>query len=117
MRILRKANLIILVFLAGSSGITKIILMQQDVEFFGKYGFTNPILIVYGFFQLAGGIMLVAPKTRFFGAIIVAFTFAISAVVLILAGKMGPTIFTFMALVMLGIVIKQTMNEQRKVST
>jgi hypothetical protein len=40
--------LIILVLLAISSGATKIMLMQQDVEFFGNYGFTNSMLITYG---------------------------------------------------------------------
>jgi hypothetical protein len=30
--------LAVLIFLAVSSGITKVLLMRQDVEFFGKYG-------------------------------------------------------------------------------
>jgi hypothetical protein len=34
-------------------------LMQQDVESIGAYGFTNPILIAYGVVQLLGGILLV----------------------------------------------------------
>jgi len=48
MEIFYNVILFILVFLAISSGITKIMLMQQDLEFFGNYGFTNPILITYG---------------------------------------------------------------------
>ncbi|WP_126454745.1 hypothetical protein [Sulfuriflexus mobilis] len=47
MSILLKVNLAILVFLAASSGVTKIMLMPQDVEFFGNYGFTNPILMLF----------------------------------------------------------------------
>ena len=116
MSILLKINLVILIFLASSSGITKTILMQQDVEFFGNYGFTNPILIAYGISQLIGGILLIVPKTRLVGAIIVAITFTISAVVLIIAGKILPTIFTFLALLMLGVVMKQSLNKQAPVS-
>ena len=46
-------------------------LMPQDVEFFGKYGFTNPILIAYGAAQVIGGILLIIQKARFVGAVIV----------------------------------------------
>ena len=62
MNIFIKAVLVILVLLAISSGITKIFLMPQDVEFFGKYGFTNPILIVYGAVQIIGGVLLILKK-------------------------------------------------------
>jgi len=46
------AVLVILTFLALSSGVTKVMLMPQDVEFFGKYGFSDPILMLYGAVQL-----------------------------------------------------------------
>ena len=112
MNILLKANLAILVFLATSSGITKIMLMPQEVEFFGNYGFTGPLIIIYGASQLLGGIMLIIKKTRFVGAIIVAITFTISAVVLIMADKFGVTIITFIAILLLGVVMKRSLNKQ-----
>ena len=112
MSFLLKLNLAILVFLAVSSGITKIILMPQDVEFFGLYGFTNPILIAYGAIQLVGGILLFLAKTRFIAAVIVAITFLISAVVLIMAGKFLVTFFTFVAMIMLGVVMKQSLSKK-----
>lgn len=59
-----KVILTILVFLAISSGVTKIMLMPQDVEFFGNYGFTNSILIAYGVAQLIGGILLIHSKNK-----------------------------------------------------
>ena len=107
-----KLNLAILVFLAVSSGVTKIILMPQDVEFFGLYGFTNPVLIAYGAIQLVGGILLFIAKTRFIAAVIVAITFLISAVVLIMAGKFLVTFFTFVAMLMLGVVMKQSLRKE-----
>ena len=110
-------NLLILVFLAISSGITKIILMEQDVAFFGKYGFTNPILIAYGAIQLIGGIMLIIQKTRFVGAIIVSITFLISAVVLIMDRNLSVTIFTFIAMLLLGVVMAQCLKEKNTDST
>lgn len=112
MEIILKAILVILVFLAVSSGITKIMLMPQDVEFFGSYGFTNTILILYGISQLIGGILMAIKKTRFLGSVLVATTFLISAVVLIVAGNISLAITTFVAIFMLGIIMKQSLNKQ-----
>lgn len=112
MKILLNIILAILVFLAVSSGITKIMLMQQDVEFFGKYGFTNPILIAYGVSQLLGGILLALPKTKILGASVVAITFLISAVLLVMAGKIPITIITLICVLLSGLIIKQSLNRE-----
>ncbi len=102
--------LFILVFLAVSSGITKVLLMPHELEFFGKYGFTNPILITYGAFQLVGGVLLVIPKARITGAVVVAITFLISAVFLAKSGNIPVTIITLIAILLLGFVVKRTMG-------
>jgi hypothetical protein len=98
--------LIILVLLAISSGITKILLMPQDVDFFGQYGFSNPILITYGLAQLVGGVFLAIPKTRIIGVAVVAVTFLISAVVLFLSGNIPVTIVTLLFTGLLGFIAK-----------
>jgi len=113
MKIFFRVILIILVFLAVSSGITKIMLMAQDVEFFGKYGFSNSMLIAFGISQIIGGILLVFQKTRFIGAIVVAITFLISAVLLIMDKNIPFTIFTLIALCMLGLIMKQSISSQK----
>jgi len=100
--------LVILIFLAVSSGITKVTLMQQDIDFFGKYGFTNSILVVYGLTQIVGGILLALRKTRFAGAAIVAITFLISLVVLLMEGNIPVSIATVVATALLVNVMKQS---------
>jgi hypothetical protein len=100
--------LAILILLAVSSGITKILLMQQDVNFFGKYGFSNPILIAYGLVQLIGGLLLVFTITRFVGATIVAITFLISLVMLLMEGNIPVSIATVIATLLLGVIMKQS---------
>lgn len=87
--------------------------MQQDVEFFGEYGFTDPFLIAFGAAQLIGGILLIIQKTRLLGATIVAVTFLISAVLLIMAGNIPFTIFTFVALFMLGLIVRQCLTKEQ----
>ncbi len=102
--------LVILIFLAVSSGVTKVILMQQDVDFFGKYGFSNPLLIVYGLVQLVGGVLLVFKRTRFVGAAIVATTFLISLAVLVMDGNIPVSIATVVATLLLAVIMKQSWN-------
>ena len=110
MKIILNVILAILVFLAVSSGATKIMLMEQDVRFFSNFGFTNPILIIFGATQLVGGILLILKKTRVIGASIVAITFLISVVLLVMAQNWLFTAVTFIALLMLGAVIKQQLK-------
>ena len=100
--------LAILALLALSSGITKILLMDQDVAFFGPYGFTEVLLRLYGLVQIVGGILLLVPKTRTIGAIVVAVTFLVSLVVLVLAGKFGIAIVTVVAILALVFVARQS---------
>ena len=111
MKIFYNIIITILIFLAVSSGFTKIILMQQDVAFFAQYGFTNPILIAFGAIQLLGGILLALPKTRVIGAVLVATTFLISAVILIMADNMSIAVITLIFVMLLGLIMKQSMNK------
>ena len=108
--------LVILVVLAASSGAAKIALLQQEVEFFGKYGFTTPVLIAFGAIQLLGGVLLALKKTRFFGAAIVGGTFLVSLVLLVLEGDIPVSIITLFATLMLGIVMKQNWKPIRRKS-
>ena len=108
MKVFLKVIIAILAFLAISSGLTKVLLMQQDVDFFGQYGFTNPLLMTYGAIQVIGGILLIFPKTRIIGASIVEITFLISLVVLVMAGNMPMALITLIFVVLLGFIINQS---------
>lgn len=108
MKIVFTIILAILSLLAISSGIAKIMLMQQDVDFFGKYGFSDVMLIAFGLIQLLGGLLLVFTKTRFIGAAIVAVTFLLSLVLLLMDGNMPVSIITLIATLLLGVIMKQS---------
>ena len=94
--------------LAISSGVTKILLLPQDVEFFGRYGFFNPMIVAFGAAQLIGGIMLPFAKTRFAGAAIVAVTFLVSLVVLLMDGNVPVSVVTLIATLLLAMVMKSS---------
>lgn len=106
--------LAVLVFLAVSSGFTKILLMKQDVEFFGRYGFTTPILITFGAAQLLGGLLIGLARTRIYGAGIVAVTFAISAVVLYLDGNSALAAITIGVIIVLLMVMVHSFQSKRR---
>ena len=105
-----KIILWILVFLAISSGVAKIMLMPQDVEFFSTYGFNPAMIIVFGVTQLIGGILMVIPKMRMYGAIVVAITFLVSLALLVMDGNMLVSGITVIATVLLGWVAKSSRN-------
>jgi len=108
MKIAYTILLILLTCLAISSGVTKILLMQQDVDFFGRYGFSNMMIMLFGAVQLIGGILLPFSKSRFAGAAIVAITFLISLVVLLMDGNIPVSIVTIAMTLLLGVVMKQS---------
>ena len=112
MKILSIGIVALLIFLAVSSGITKVLLMQQDVEFFGAYGFTNPILIGYGIMQIVGGLFMLLRKTRFLGAALVAITFAVSLVLLTLEGDIPMSVVTCLVMTLLIVVMKVSWKKQ-----
>ena len=100
--------LAILIFLAISSGITKILLMQQDADFFGKYGFSDPAIIGFGLVQLIAGLLMVFTTTRFVGAAIVAVTFLVSLALLLVDGNIPVSIITAISTLLLGAVMKHS---------
>ena len=108
MKVVYMIILVVLILLAVSSGATKILLMQQDVDFFGKYGFSDLILVIYGLMQVIGGLLLVFTRTRFVGAAIVAVTFLISLVVILMEGNIPVGIITVIAILLLGVIMKQS---------
>ena len=107
MKIFLIVVLVVLVFLAISSGVTKVLLMEQDVNFFGKYGFTKSILVGFGIAQIIGGCLLVFEGTRLIGASVVAITFFISLVLLVMEGNILISVFTIIALAMLGLLTRK----------
>ena len=105
--------LVVLILLALSSGIPKILLMEQEINFFGKYGLSGPTLIAFGFAQFLGGFLMIFANTRFAGAAIVAATFLVSLALLLVEGNIPLSIVTGIATVLLALVMKQNWRPNR----
>ena len=109
--------LAILALLAVASGVAKITLMQNDVDFFGRYGFSAPMLIAFGVTQLIGGVLLPWKTTRFTGATVIACTFVVSLVMLIVDGNIPVSLITAIATLLLFVVMQQSWPLRSKGST
>ena len=77
-----KIFLAILIVLSVASGITKVLLLPQDVEFFVRVGMTNGLLIFFGIVQIISGIALVFEKVRILGLAVFVVTFVFSTVLI-----------------------------------
>lgn len=104
----------ILTVLAVLSGIAKIALMQNDVDFFGRYGFSDLMLIAFGAAQLIGGIMLPWKRTRFAGATVVACTFLVSLAILLIDGNIPVSVVTGIATFLLLVIMKLSWKSHSK---
>jgi hypothetical protein len=102
MRVLFYILLLINVLLAISSGISKVLLVPQEVEFFGEFGFNNAIIMAFGALQCIAGITMAIPKTRLLGLAMGAITFLISAVILFFANKITMVLITLAFVLILG---------------
>jgi len=83
--------IIILVVLIGllsiAAGAAKISLIPDEAEFLSQFGFTDALTITFGAVQFIGGVLLLIPPSRFYGSLIVATGFALSAALLMVAGN------------------------------
>lgn len=70
--------------LSLAAGAAKIALVPEEVRFLSQFGFTSTLTITFGIAQLVGGLLLVLPATRLYGAGIAGIAFAISALLLLL---------------------------------
>ncbi|NNF51925.1 MAG: hypothetical protein HKN59_05770 [Gammaproteobacteria bacterium] len=73
--------------LSLAAGGAKIALVPNEVEFLSQFGFTNILTVAFGIAQVIGGLLLFIPGTRFYGSMIAAAGFALSAVLVLASGN------------------------------
>lgn len=105
MKILMTVIVILLVILGVSSGISKIMLLPQEIQFFGGV-FTNTQIVVFGVVQCVGAILLILRRSRIIGAIILALTFIISTVLILISGEIGFGLFSLLPIILIWLVAK-----------
>ena len=106
--------LALLTVLAVASGIAKIALVPNETEFFGRYGFSDPLLMAFGLAQLIGGVLLPWKRTRFAGATVIACTFLVSLAILLIDGNIPVSIVTAIVTLLLFVVMRASWPSRSK---
>lgn len=89
MKILVITIAVLIGLLSIAAGAAKIALVPEEVEFLSQFGFTSVLIVLFGIVQVMAGLLLIIPKTRFHGALVAAFAFALSAILLLIAGNLA----------------------------
>ena len=67
MNILRKINLVFVSALGAIAGIVTVMRLPMEVEFFEYARLGGNSVVVFGVVQLVGSVLLLFPRTRFWG--------------------------------------------------
>jgi len=106
MKVLLKINWILITLLSISTGVFKVLQQEADLQLFAQIGFGATATTIVGIVQLAGGIMLIIPKTRMIGACIMIPTFVIATIAVFANGLIIFGIVSLMFILMAGLVFK-----------
>ncbi len=110
MRIAARDVVAVLVLLSMVSGAAKALLVPEDVEFFGRYGFGTMALIGFGALQLVGGLLMVFARTRVPGSSLVAITFLVSSALLLHSGSLAMGTVSLLVTALVGAVAFQSLR-------
>ena len=106
-KMLKKIILFVLIALGTISGIMKMLLIPEEVEFFTRAGLNETLIFLIGFSQLTGSILIFFKKPRKAGAFILAVTFGISTFLIFISGKIIFGFISFLPILMTFFIIKE----------
>ncbi len=84
--IIGRLSLVLLTGITLLGGFVKLTLYSREVALYQGVGFTDNNILTFGVFQSLGGIFLLFPKTRYWGASISTLSFAFSTFLAITHG-------------------------------
>jgi len=99
--------------LSLAAGGAKIALVPQEVVFLSQFGFVKGHTVSFGVVQVVGGLLMLIPKTRLFGALIAAAGFALSVALLMAAGNMAFAGVSLVPVLLAGFVAYQDMSARQ----
>jgi hypothetical protein len=108
MKILNIVLTIALALLSIAAGIAKVLQTPQEVEFLQSFGFSPMLIIIFGVAQILGGVLLAVPKTVQWGAIITFSGFAVSSVLIFIAGDLIFALVSMLPLALAGFIYSQS---------
>lgn len=98
--------------LSIAAGAAKVALVPEEVEFLSQFGFTTVLTIVFGAAQILAGIFLLVPIARFYGALIAAIAFLLSAALLLVAGNTAFAGVSLVPVILAGLIAYQSFSSR-----
>lgn len=117
MKILNLLLISLLVLLSIAAGFAKILLVEQEVKFLQSFGFNELMIIAFGLVQICAGTLLIAHKTRLFGALLAILSFLFSTILLFFSGDILFALVSIIPIVLASFLYNQTANVKRQVVT
>jgi len=94
--------------LSLAAGGAKIALVPEEVVFLSQFGFVKVHTVSFGVVQVLGGLLMLVPVTRFFGALIAGAGFALSVALLLAAGNAAFAGVSLLPVLLAGFVAYQS---------
>ena len=105
MKIINILIISIVALLSIAAGLAKIMQNPQEMAFLQSVGLSTAVIIVFGTVQVLGGVLLVPPRTRMFGAVLVTFAFFVSVVLIFLSGNVQFALVSLLPVILGGVLI------------
>lgn len=86
-QILSRVIIYALALLSIAAGVPKVLRMPQEIEFLSAIGFSAVTVILLGVVQIAGGVLLVFPRGRLIGCLLVALALLVSSAAILASGE------------------------------
>lgn len=107
MKIVYLLVLLIIALLSIAAGLAKVMQAPQEMEFLQGLGLSPLLIMIFGLAQIAGGLLLGPTKTRLAGAVLVTLAFALSAVLLVLAGNVPFALISVIPVLLAAFIVYQ----------
>lgn len=106
MRIALRVNLVLLTLLGISTGVVKLLSMDEEMALFRHVGFSSTATMLFGAVQLTAGLALLHPKTRRGGAAVLIPTFVFATYALFAKGVMPFAPLSLLFVAMAALVVR-----------
>ncbi len=100
MKILKIFVVVLLALMALASGVAKVMQLPQELDFFQSVGMNVTGVLALGVAQLLAALLLISPRSRLPGAVLLALTLMVSTIAIFMAGKMGFGAFSMVPIVL-----------------
>jgi len=99
-----------------AAGTAKVMLVPEEAKFMAQFGFFDALTITFGIAQVIGGLLLVIPGTRIYGAVTTGIFFTISFIMVASTGNFAFATVSLLPILLAGFVIFQSIKTQSSAS-